>query len=236
MKKLMLTCEHGGNKVPSAYKRLFWGKSAVLRTHRGLDIGALGVAKDLKGLLKAPLNFSEVSRLLVDLNRFLESPTLFSEFTKGLKESERQKILKLYYHPHWKKVSRHLQSLVSKKHAVFHIAVHSMTDRLHGQTREMQIALLYDPRRKSEKAFANLWITELRKEFPDYKFARNNPYKGDGEGLASYFRKRFKEKNYVGLELEMNQGLLRSFKTAQERKAFSQSLAASLKRAVDLFS
>jgi len=39
--RLVLTCEHGGNRVPAAYRALFEGAEALLATHAGYDIGAL---------------------------------------------------------------------------------------------------------------------------------------------------------------------------------------------------
>lgn len=233
MKKIILTCEHGGAQIPAPYKKLFVKNAAVLKTHRALDIGALAIARDLKKILKAPLEFSRISRLIVDLNRFLHSPTLFSEFTQPLTDSQKSSILNKYYLPHWNKVGKRLHK--HSKNKIFHIAVHSMTNQLHGKVRPMQIALLYDSQRKSEKEFARIWIQQLRIEFPHMKLARNNPYKGGSEGLTTFFRTQYSEKNYLGIEIELNQKFLKSLKTSSQRKKFSYQLAASLDRAIDLF-
>jgi predicted N-formylglutamate amidohydrolase len=235
MKKIILSCEHGGAQIPTAYKKLFADHSKILKTHRALDIGALNVAKDLQKILKTPFKFSVISRLVIDLNRFVNSRTLFSEFTKSLSKREKSIILKKYYHPYWKEMSKILSGLVLKKHQVFHIAVHSMTDKLHKKSRPMQLALLYDPKRQVEKKFANLWFKELQQEFPTFKITRNNPYKGSGSGITSYFRKIFKEKNYIGIELEINQGYLTTLKNQQERKHLSSAIAESLQQAVNNF-
>jgi predicted N-formylglutamate amidohydrolase len=235
MNKLILTCEHGGAKIPPAYQKLFKSHPAVLKTHRALDIGALAVAQDLKSFLQVPLEFSITSRLVVDLNRFLTSRTLFSEFMGPLNKAEKLAVIAKYYRPHWNQVTKRIQSLVSKRHRVVHVAVHSMTGNLHGKNRPMHLALLYDPKHKAERHFANLWIAELRNRFPDFKIARNNPYKGDGEGLTTFFRQKFTETAYVGIELEMNQRFLNSLKTPRQRKEFSESLAASLGLALKKF-
>ena len=39
--RLLLSCEHGGNRVPPEYGELFADAEAVLQTHRGYDIGIL---------------------------------------------------------------------------------------------------------------------------------------------------------------------------------------------------
>ncbi len=232
MKKIILTCEHGGAEIPAPYKKLFKHNMGVLKTHRGLDIGALAVAKDLKNELNSPLIYSVVTRLLVDLNRFLGSLTLFSEFSNILSRAEKDKIIAQYYKPHWIRVHRVVESLITKKNTVIHIAVHSMTDNLNGNIRTMQLALLYDPKRTVEKKFSSLWIAELRKEFPDFKIARNNPYKGDGEGLTSTFRTLFKPNSYLGIEIEINQGYLNAIKNKKSRILFSHRLSRSLRRAM----
>ncbi len=235
LKQLILTCEHGGAEVPARYRKLFAGKQRVLKTHRGWDIGALAVAKDLQRSLKVPLDHCTVSRLVVDTNRILKSPTLFSEFTSPLPELEKVKILKKYYLPYWSTVNRRAKELIQKQGGVIHVSVHSMTDFLYGKPRAMQLALLYAAHHPREKWFAKIWIQELRKEFPKFKIARNNPYKGDGHSLTYFLRRVFSRRQYVGIEIEMNQALLLSFKTTQEKFEFSQALARSLARAIDRF-
>ena len=41
MIRVLLTCEHGGNEIPVAYRSHFTNAKAALSTHSGLDIGAL---------------------------------------------------------------------------------------------------------------------------------------------------------------------------------------------------
>ena len=42
---LLRTCEHGGNRVPSAYRSVFRGARSALDSHRGQDMGALALAR-----------------------------------------------------------------------------------------------------------------------------------------------------------------------------------------------
>lgn len=178
------------------------------------------------------LDYCTVSRLIVDTNRFLNSTTLLSEFVSSLSVREKNDIIKKYYTPHWKKVSsRVLKSSKAFDALTVHIAVHSMTDSLNGKSRPMQLALLYDPASKLEKKLVRFWIDELKIDFPDFLIARNKPYRGDGEGLTSYFRNLIDVNNYIGIELEINQKTLLSLKS-KERKIFSHRIGASLKRAL----
>ncbi|MEC9373270.1 MAG: N-formylglutamate amidohydrolase, partial [Planctomycetota bacterium] len=86
---ILITCEHAGREIPPRWRRHFRGASEILRSHRGLDIGAFDVALALAEHLAAPLIFSRTSRLLIELNRSLDHPRLFSEYTRDLDESER---------------------------------------------------------------------------------------------------------------------------------------------------
>ena len=70
----LITCEHGGNRVPAPYRRLFRGRRALLDSHRGYDPGALVMARALAAAFTAPLVTSTVSRLLIDLNRSTGHP------------------------------------------------------------------------------------------------------------------------------------------------------------------
>ncbi len=78
----LVTCEHGGNRIPPIYRALFRGQQAVLETHRGYDPGALVMAQALARSLQAPLVSSTVSRLLVDINRSIGHPQYFSAATR----------------------------------------------------------------------------------------------------------------------------------------------------------
>ena len=68
-RRLLVSCEHGGNRVPKAYAPLFAGAADVLATHRGFDIGALEVARAFGRRLGVTPFTATTTRLVVDLNR-----------------------------------------------------------------------------------------------------------------------------------------------------------------------
>ena len=80
----IVTCEHGGNRIPAPYRPLFARHAALLATHRGYDPGAQQMARALAVALHAPLVTATVSRLLIDLNRSLGHPRLHFEATRDL--------------------------------------------------------------------------------------------------------------------------------------------------------
>ena len=201
---LLITCEHGGNAVPGDYAPLFadWGE--ILASHRGFDLGALATARVLARAVAAPLLAATVSRLLVDLNRSVGHPRLFSAMTKGLPRAARQTILAAHYHPHREAVARLAAEGLAAGKTVLHIASHSFTPRLNGVTRHCDVGFLYDPGRAAEKAFCGRWLRELACLDGDLILRRNYPYRGVSDGLATALRRRFGER-YLGVELEVNQ-------------------------------
>lgn len=198
--KLVLTCEHASNKLPKKYAKLIPQK--VLNTHRGYDIGSQQLYHFLKKNLKCYAQAGNYSRLLIELNRPLNSKQLFSRYSNTLTEPEKQALIKDYYEPYIDKLTQKIAEY-TKSHLVVHIAIHSFTPKLNGVTRQTDIGLLYDPKRKQEKQFCTEWRQALQKTKP-YRIRMNYPYKGSSPGLTTTLRTRFK-KNYIGIELEMNQ-------------------------------
>lgn len=201
---LLITCEHGGADIPAAYAPLFDGWRDALTSHRGHDFGALATARGLARAVHAPLLFSTTSRMLVDLNRSLGHPGLFSEATKGLPRRDKDAILDTYYHPHREAVAALVAEGIAADRTVLHIASHSFTPRLGGVTRHCDVGFLYDPGRSAEKDFCRAWLRELACLDGDLILRRNYPYKGVSDGLVTALRRRFGER-YLGVELEVNQ-------------------------------
>ncbi|WP_299821952.1 N-formylglutamate amidohydrolase [uncultured Pontibacter sp.] len=204
MLKLLLTCEHGGNQVPVAYQSLFQEHQEELKSHQGYDIGALELFRELEDLGDISF-YAETSRLLVELNRSLHHKRLFSDYTRYLADSDKNFILKNYYYPYRDKVEQLVHDFVMAGRTVLHIAIHSFTPVLNGEERHADIGLLYDPKRKREQAFCREWRQALYKGSPELLVRNNYPYLGISDGLPTYLRKRFKEDEYLGIELEVNQ-------------------------------
>ncbi|WP_205500715.1 N-formylglutamate amidohydrolase [Rufibacter psychrotolerans] len=202
--KVLLTCEHGGNQVPPEYAPLFAGAEAVLATHRGYDLGALELFHRFKDTADFSV-YSTTSRLVVELNRSLHHPKLFSEFMQPLSAGEHQAVLEQYYYPFRQQVEDKIREWVGQEYPVLHLSVHSFTPELNGKVRTADVGLLYDPRREREQLFAALWRQRLELALPRFKIRYNYPYKGTADGFVTYLRRRFPNRQYAGLELEVNQ-------------------------------
>jgi predicted N-formylglutamate amidohydrolase len=222
----LITCEHGGREVPAAYRRIFRGQKAVLDSHRGYDIGALGVALRMACRLSAPIILATVTRLLVDLNRSAEEPDLFSDFTRDLPDSERERIVSGFYTPHRESVEQTVLSAIAAGHRVLHLGVHSCTDVLGGVERNLDIALLFDEARVREVDFCERYRSVLRRLAGDLRYPFNEPYRGADDGLTTTLRGRFADDEYLGIEVELRQGMiLRS----SEQNAAGDLLASALR-------
>ena len=206
--RFLVTCEHGGNRVPPRYAHLFVGWKRTLKTHRGLDIGALAMAEDLANSLGAPLVASRVTRLLVDLNRSLGHRDLHSDASRRASPEETARILRDHYAPYRRRVAEWVDTTTRDGRRVVHISSHSFTPRFHGEVRNADVGLLYDPARPGERRLCDVWKNEFERVAPQLRVRRNYPYEGKNDGLTSYLRKRHPPRAYVGVELEINQALV----------------------------
>lgn len=234
---VLVTCEHGGNTVPTRWQRLFSGADDVLRSHRGWDPGALGVAQQLADRRSAPIIFSTTTRLLIELNRSIDHPGLFSDYTKSLSQAERDLLVKTYYAPYREAVEQLVGAMIAAGRRVLHVSVHSFTDILDGDIREVDIGLLFDPARAWEVELCSAWRSAIESNSAGTLRVRDNqPYAGKDDGLATYLRTRFgqdKEQtnhseesgNYAGIEIEIRQGLLT---TVGEQRRFGDLLADTI--------
>lgn len=204
---LLVTCEHGGNRIPRELAVHFRGRQRLLATHRGYDAGALAMARDLARAFDAPLVASTVSRLVVDLNRSLHNPRAWSACTAALPAPERDRIVRTYYAPHWRRVEGLVAAAAASGQRVVHVASHSFTPVLDGVRRTADVGLLYDPARSGEARLAAAWCAALRASAPHLVVRRNYPYAGKGDGLTRALRQRLPASRYVGIELEINQAL-----------------------------
>jgi predicted N-formylglutamate amidohydrolase len=202
---LVLACEHASKRVPLRYRTLFRGREALLDSHRGWDPGALELARHLSRIFPAPLFRGVVTRLLVDLNRSLQSPTLFSEHALRLEEKERLALLARYWEPYRQAVRRCLEERLERGRTVLQLSVHSFTAKLRGEVRRTDVGLLFDPARAGEARFCRALRAALREELPALRIAMNEPYSGVSDGLTTTLRAEFPPSRYLGIELEVNQ-------------------------------
>lgn len=197
MNRFFLTCEHAGNFVPKNLNLNI--PSSVLNSHRGIDIGAYQILKKLGRDLNTEIHYNKLCRLVIEYNRSLHHPRLFSDYTKGLKENQKKKLIADY--------------LLYREHIVrafgsfdYHLSIHSFTPVMNGEKRNCDIGLLYDPARKGEREFSQKLKSLLKDNGINCRL--NYPYLGKADGLTTYLRKKLGPK-YRGIEVEFNQALVK---------------------------
>ena len=230
---LLVTCEHGGNRIPARYARMFRGYARLVASHRGYDPGALAMARTLARTLRAWLVTATVSRLLVELNRspgrqFRESPVM--RCAPAVVHAE---ICRRHYDPYWSAVVAFVCAAMAARRRVVHISSHSFTPRLGSVARRADVGLLYDPGHAGERALSLRWQAALRLRAPGWTIRRNYPYRGRSDALTRYLRERFDAGTYAGIELEINQKHVRngSAIAAPQRRAVALSLRDALRLA-----
>lgn len=205
---LLVTCEHAGHEIPDETRAWFRGREHVLRTHRGYDPGAAGVAREMASRLRTGAMLHTVSRLVVDVNRSPDHPDVFSEFTKDLPESARAALMQRHYFPHRSAVERAIARLVERGLRVLHAGIHSFTPVLNNDVRTVQLGLLFDPMRVFESQACNRWADAIRRAEPSLDVRFNEPYKGTDDGLTTCLRTKFPDQVYAGIEIEIRNDLI----------------------------
>jgi predicted N-formylglutamate amidohydrolase len=227
---VVVTCEHGGNRVPPRWAPLFRGKHALLSSHRGFDAGALLLARDLARALRVPLVAATSTRLLVDLNRSLGHPALFSAVTRRLPSLEREDILERCYLPYRRQVATTVRRRIDSGRAVVHVSSHSFVPRLDGVVREVDVGVLFDPSRRREVDVTRRWLRLLRAGAPGLRFRSNQPYRGTADGLTTGLRKIHGDAEYAGIEVEVNQAIVAGgpARWRSLRELFARTLRAAV--------
>jgi predicted N-formylglutamate amidohydrolase len=205
---LIVTCEHGGNRVPQRYRPLFRRVKRDLQTHLGYDFGSLRLARDLAAAFGASLVASTVTRLVVDLNRSIGHPRLHGKPIRALPREERGRIVVAHYLPYRTKAEDLIRNAIARGRRVIHVSAHSFTPELNGKVRTADVGLLYDPARPGEARLGAKWKAALAEAAPELRIRRNYPYAGTDDGFMPYLRRVFRPRAYVGIEIEMNQAIV----------------------------
>lgn len=224
-RKIIITCEHADHIIPSAYHHLFKNAEHDLLSHRGFDPGSLDVAKYLSRNLEAPLFCQKVSRLLIEMNRSIHADDLFSKYTIGLNKRMKDELVAKYYHPYRNEVEDKISHFVNAGESVLHVSVHTFTPELNGVKRLVDIGLLCDERIKEELDFCDRWSANLAELLPEQLVMINLPYNGADDGFTTYLRTKFIGKDYLGIEIEVNQKLVDQADWPIIKKALASTLS-----------
>jgi predicted N-formylglutamate amidohydrolase len=200
---VVLTCEHASLDLPDGWA---WPDADrwLVGTHWSYDLGAAAFTTELAETLRCPAVLARFSRLLCDANREEGDPSLFRDVAEGqavrlnadLSEAEKERRLTLYHRPYHAAVARTVGANPGR--LVF--SIHSFTPVYEGQTREVELGILFD----TEDAHAHALADALRSR--GFRVWMNEPYSGK-EGLIYSATRHAGEHRRVALELEVRQDL-----------------------------
>ena len=173
----LVTCEHASNAFPASLP-LPAGDSRLAGMHWAVDIGAEELTRELSQRLSVPALLSRVSRLVVDVNRPLNSDTLMRTVADG-KPIE----LNLHLTPHdfEDRISKYylpyhlmMKEAVKRYSPHFVIAIHSFTPEYEGQRRHVEMGVLY--KRAQDEPYAKELCRRLREA--GIRAELNEPWSG----------------------------------------------------------
>jgi predicted N-formylglutamate amidohydrolase len=230
LRQVVISVEHASNRIPATYKNLGLTRRR-LQSHIAWDPGAGILARACARALGCACHEGRFSRLLVDLNRSLHHPKLMARRSfsisipgnRSLSPEERDRRIRLYYTPFRNAVLSDVRRALERYGRCIHLSVHSFTPVLGPVVRNAEIGLLYDPQRPLERLLANQLFRSLSQE--GFRVRRNYPYRGVSDGHTTRLRRVFRKQTYAGLEIEVNQRLL---KTGRDTRNIARRLAQAL--------
>lgn len=148
--RVIFLCDHASNHIPPEYQGLGLDP-AVLGRHVAWDIGAAEVTRRLAGAFAAPAVLTTVSRLVLDVNRFLDDPASMPGRSDGIEvpgnrragPAEHRDRAARIFHPYHTAVDRRITALVAAGLHPAVVSVHSCTDRMDGQHRPWHVGVLH---------------------------------------------------------------------------------------------
>lgn len=208
--RVVLSCEHASRALPPGEDL---GLPPEQRAgHEVWDPGAAELAQALGRRLGVEPLLGRYSRVWVDLNRSPHNPRVIPEDSfglavpgnQGLSAAARAARLAQDHQPYWQALRDRVLAAAAEA-PVLHLAVHSFTPVLGGLRREVELGLLFDPRRSLELHVAGVLLERL--VALGLVARANEPYTGWGDGVTVWLRTQLPEGRYAGLELEWGQGL-----------------------------
>jgi predicted N-formylglutamate amidohydrolase len=175
---LLLLCDHASNALPPGGLGL---DPALLSTHIAYDIGAAAVTRALARAYGAPALLGSWSRLLIDLNRGPDDPTLVMKLSdgsiipgnEGVDATEVARRAARFHAPYHAAIAAQLDLIGPD--AVL-VSMHSFTPSWKGRRRLWEVGVLYD----RDLRLAQPLMARLAEA--GFNVGDNEPYSGRLEG------------------------------------------------------
>ncbi|MAU40630.1 MAG: N-formylglutamate amidohydrolase [Kordiimonas sp.] len=176
---LVLICDHASNHIPPEYDNLGL-EQELLKQHIAYDIGAAELTRNLSQIFDAPALLADFSRLLVDVNRTPDSPTLCPQVSDGIdipgnqdiNNAELQTRLDRFYHPYHDAAGLLVLKKKQQGRVPLVLGIHSYTPIMNDTPRPWHAGMLWD----KDPRLAMALIEAL--ENHGYHVGDNEPYSG----------------------------------------------------------
>ena len=146
----LFVVDHAGQAIPRALGDLGLPPGEIDR-HIGWDIGIAGVARHLAGALGAWTILQTYSRLVIDCNRPLTSPTLVVNASDGtgvpanasLDPAQREARIGGIFAPYHERIEQALDARRASQRPTLLVMLHSFTPAMNGLARPWHCGVLY---------------------------------------------------------------------------------------------
>ena len=231
--RFVLTCDHASRAVPRHMDGLGLA-DGDLRRHIAWDIGAAEVTRHVAEHLDAPAFLAGYSRLVIDCNRPLTSPTSIPRSSDGseipanraVSAAEAAARAESLFWPYHRQISGTLDRLLAAAEIPLYVALHSFTPQLNGgQARPWHIGLLWE--------HDGRLVAPLRAAFsalvPGIRIGENEPYAIVGPSDYS-IPEHGQNRGLPHIEIEIRQDLIDSPEGA---RLWAGRIADALQTALD---
>ena len=200
--RLLLLCDHASNALPPGFGTLGLDP-ALFQTHIAYDIGAAAVTRALALAWGAPALLGRWSRLLIDLNRGPEDPTLVMKLSDGSiipgnRDADADEVARRiaqFHAPYHAAIRRELDRI--GEGAVV-ISMHSFTPSWKNVPRIWDVGVLYD---RDTRLSAPL-MARLTQD--GFTVGDNEPYTGALEGDTLYTHGTLRDLPHVLIEVRQD--------------------------------
>lgn len=219
---LLFLCDHASNRIPADYDVLGLPPQ-LFETHIAYDIGAAYVTRALAGAYGAAALLGGVSRLLIDLNRGADDPTLVMKLSDGSiipgnRRAGAEEIaarLERFHAPYHAAISEQIARIGP---SAILVSIHSFTPAWKGVARPWEIGVLYG----RDGRLARPLMRQLAAA--GFAVGDNEPYTGalEGDTLDTHGTKT----GYANVLIEIRQDFLAD-------RALAETFAPRLKTILD---
>lgn len=179
---LLFLCDHAANAVPKGHS-LGLGAD-LLATHIAYDIGAAAVTRGLAARFASAAILGRWSRLVIDLNRGPDDPTLVMKLSDGAVidgnrsagEAEVARRIRDFHDPYHQAIAATIDRLDAAGTVPVLVSIHSFTPVWKGRKRKWDVGVLWDrDGRLAQPLMARLAAA-------GFTVGDNEPYSGALEG------------------------------------------------------